>query len=545
MKVSKIFAKFLLMIMVVFSCLSVRAEAPESGTYYGNSTDYVQKIYNSNIVDRHGNQIGHIAAYIKKLRVNNEDKGYIYCIEPNKDNPESNEALTREELDDAGYMYLMRNGFPAKKPYDGTDKENYYVTQIAVWMYAYVVHGLKDGNKIAGTLIDSNGNQLDNYGKTSETEAIVEAAYKLYKGAKEAYDSDEAPATSVGLTLSATNNDLTLNGQYLMSPEVTVNLTGADTYKVTVVGGGYAADTNNNKKSTFNAGEKFKLISNGPKDTKLKAIVTASISIDKIYKYTPSGTSHQSLVYAYIDGTPKTVQKEISFTFQANRIPISKQDATTGQELPGATLVLKDQNGNVVELTEDNINKTNPWVSSTTPYELVLNPGQYVLEEMIQPKGYALQKQTVEFTVNADGTVAHPVVMTNEPLKGVDISKYEATGEEELPGATLEVHDKEGNLVDSWVSSTITHHVVLEPGSYTLTESIAPEGYLKSESVIEFTVLEDGSVATPVFMRNELIPVPITGSNRSLIVAIASFALIVTGTVMLLLSLKNRKKEEV
>ena len=164
---------------------------------------------------------------------------------------------------------------------------------------------------------------------------------------------------------------------------------------------------------------------------------------------------------------------------------------------------------------------------------------------MIQPKGYALQKQTVEFTVNADGTVAHPVVMTNEPLKGVDVSKYEATGEEDLPGATLEIHDTEGNLMDSWVSTTIPHHVVLEPGAYTLTESIAPEGYLKSESVIEFTVLEDGSVATPVFMRNELIPVPITGSNRSLIVAIASFALIITGTVMLLLSLKNKKKEEV
>ena len=111
MKVSKIFAKFLLMIMVVFSCLSVRAEAPTTGKYYGNSTDYVQKIYNNSIVDRHGNNVGHIEAYIKKLRVNNEDKGYLYCIEPNKDNPETNEDLTREELDDLGYMYLIKNGF--------------------------------------------------------------------------------------------------------------------------------------------------------------------------------------------------------------------------------------------------------------------------------------------------------------------------------------------------------------------------------------------------------------------------------------------------
>ncbi len=543
MKLSKIFSSFLLVIMLLFTCLQVSAAAPASGTYYGNSTDYVQKIYNSSIVDRHGNNIGHIETYIKKLRVNNEDQGYIYCIEPNKDNPSSGEALTREELDDKGYMYLMQNGFPNKRPYDGTDKENYYVTQIAVWMYAYVVHGLKDGTKIAGTLIDANGNKLTNYNQTAETDAIVEAAYKLYQGAKAAYDNNVTPPSSVGLTLSAANNDLTQNGQYLISPEVTVNMTGAETYKVTVVGGGYVVDTNNNQKNTFNAGEKFKVVSNGLKDTKLKAIVTASISTDKLYKYVPSGSNHQSLVYANIEGTPVSVQKEINFIFNAVRIPISKQDATTGTELAGATLVLKDNNGNVVELTEDNVDKTNPWVSTGTPYELVLNPGQYILEETMAPKGYALQKTAVTFTVNADGSVEHPVVMTNEPLKGVDISKREATGEEELPGATLEIRDSEGTLIETFESTTIPHHVVLEPGSYTLRETIAPEGYLKSESVIEFTVLEDGSVATPVFIRNELIPVPITGSTRSLIVAGVSFVLIITGTVMLLTSLKNKKRE--
>ena len=133
--------------------------------------------------------------------------------------------------------------------------------------------------------------------------------------------------------------------------------------------------------------------------------------------------------------------------------------------------------------------------------------------------------------------------MTNSPLKGINIGKYEATGEDNLPGATLEIRDKDGNLVDSWITSTIPHYVVLEPGSYKLTEAVAPEGYLKSDSVIEFTVLEDGSTATPVFIRNELIPVPITGSNKSLIIAVAGFVLIVTGTVMLLTSLRKRKNE--
>ena len=90
-------------------------------------------------------------------------------------------------------------------------------------------------------------------------------------------------------------------------------------------------------------------------------------------------------------------------------------------------------------------------------------------------------------------------LLVNTKLKGVDISKYEATGEVNLPGATLEVRDMEGNLIDSWVTTEEAHHVVLEPGSYKLTESVPPEGYLRSESVIEYTVLDDGIVENPLF----------------------------------------------
>ena len=539
MKVRKLFVS-LLTIVMIFSYSIVYAEAPTTGNYYENSTDYVQKIFNNSIVDKNGNNVGHIEAFIKKLKVNNEDKGYLYGIEPNKDRPSVNEELTREEVTDLGYIYLMKNGFPSKHIYDGTDKENYYVTQIAVWMYSYVVHGLKDGTKIATTLIDNNGNLLDNYNKNSETEALVEAAYKLYKGAKSAYDSNQVAPTDVELTLSTPNNDLLQNGQYLISPEVTVNVVGADTYKVTVVGGGYVVDTNNNKKNTFNANEKFKVVSNGLKDTNLKAIVSASISVDKLYKYN-SSNNKGSMLYASFDGTPKNVQKEVSFIFQANRVPISLKDSETGEELSGATLVLRDQNGNNITLTEDNMNKTNPWTTTGTSYALVLNPGNYVLEEMKAPTGYALNKTAVTFKVNADGTVSNEVVMKNTKLRGINISKYEATGEDNISGATLEIHDKDNNLVDSWVTTTMPHYVVLEPGSYKLTEKEPPEGYLKSDSVIEFTVLDDGSTSTPVFIRNELIPVPITGSNRPLIIAIAGATLIIVGTSLLVSCLKRRK----
>ena len=541
MKVRKAFISFLLMVMMVFSCLNVHAEAPTVGKYYENNTDYVQKIFNNSITDRTGNNIGHIEAFIAKLKVNDEDKGYLYNIEPNKDRPAVNSDLTREEINDLGYRYILKNGFPSKRPYDGTDKENYYVTQIAIWMYAYVVHGIKDGTVIANTLVDSNGNLLDNYNKNLETEALVEAAYNLFSGARKAHDDNIAPPTSVDLTLSAPNNDLVQNGQYLLSPEITVNLEGATSYKVTVVGGGYVVDVNNNKKSTFNANEKFKVASNGLKDTNLKATVTATISDETIYKYVPTG-GKGALLYTGVDGEEKSVQKDISFIFQANRVSISLLDSETKNNLSGATLVLKDSNGNNIVLTEDNNDKTNPWITTEEPYELVLNPGEYVLEEVKAPTNYALNKNTVRFKVKADGTVDQVPVMENTKLIGVNINKYEATGEENLAGATLEIHDKDGNLVDSWVSETMPHYVILNPGQYKLTEKDPPEGYLKTDSVIEFTVLEDGSTKTPVFIRNELIPVPITGSNRSLIIGAISLSLIIVGTVMLLKNIKIKKE---
>lgn len=85
---------------------------------------------------------------------------------------------------------------------------------------------------------------------------------------------------------------------------------------------------------------------------------------------------------------------------------ISKQDVATEKELPGASLVLKDSKGN----TRDEWN----WVSSDTPYLLKLEPGKYTLTETQAPEGYVLSEETVEFTVEEDGTVKEPVIMYNE-----------------------------------------------------------------------------------------------------------------------------------
>ena len=84
---------------------------------------------------------------------------------------------------------------------------------------------------------------------------------------------------------------------------------------------------------------------------------------------------------------------------------ISKQDVTTGKELPGATLQIIDENGNVVE----------EWVSTNEAHfiEGKLTAGkEYTLKEIIAPEGYEITNG-IKFTVNADGTVTE-VVMYDE-----------------------------------------------------------------------------------------------------------------------------------
>ena len=87
------------------------------------------------------------------------------------------------------------------------------------------------------------------------------------------------------------------------------------------------------------------------------------------------------------------------------KVKISKQDMTTGKELPGAKLQVLDESGKVVE----------EWTSTNKPHyiEAKLTAGKkYTLREVIAPNGY--EKATdISFTVNEKGEVTQ-VVMKDE-----------------------------------------------------------------------------------------------------------------------------------
>lgn len=160
-------------------------------------------------------------------------------------------------------------------------------------------------------------------------------------------------------------------------------------------------------------------------------------------------------------------------------VEMSKKDIA-GNELEGATIIVTNTK------TKNIIDK---WVSGKEPHRIqgLIEGETYVMHEEIAIDGY-VKATDIEFTVSKDKET-QKIEMID---KVVLVSKTDLVTGEELPGAELEVTDKEGNVIDKWTSTNEPHHVTgLEEGKeYTLTEKTCPYGYEVAES-INFVVTTD------------------------------------------------------
>ncbi len=267
-------------------------------------------------------------------------------------------------------------------------------------------------------------------------------------------------------------------------PDVTVTLNGTD---------GYSKDFILNAANDWTVTEKD-LPKYDEKGNEIKYTVTEAA----VTGYTSEVTN---VGYDFtVTNTYKTTPQQPEEP-KPTKVQISKQDITTGKELPGAHLKVVDKDGNTIK----------EWTSTEKPayFENVFKAGEtYTLIEETAPDGY-VKAEAVEFTVNADGTVTQ-VVMKDDTTK-VSISKKDITGDGELAGAKLQVKDSTGKVIDEWTSGTKPHEIngVLKAGEkYTLHEEAAPNGYAYA-SDIEFTVNKDGTVKT-VVMKDDTTKVSIS-----------------------------------
>ena len=143
------------------------------------------------------------------------------------------------------------------------------------------------------------------------------------------------------------------------------------------------------------------------------------------------------------------------------RTVVSKKSVTGEDELPGATLRVYDADGELVE----------EWVSGEEPHELTLLPGAYTLHEEMAPDGY-LVASDVAFEV-VEGIPVTKVEMVDD-LTRVEAWKVDAANGEPLAGATMQVVDEEGEVVEEWVSDGEPNLIeALAPGDYLLRTSCA------------------------------------------------------------------------
>lgn len=122
------------------------------------------------------------------------------------------------------------------------------------------------------------------------------------------------------------------------------------------------------------------------------------------------------------------------------------------------------------------------------PENTTANSGKYRIVELRPPQGYYLDAPDQEFEFVYQGAETSVIEMENtfeNDATSFFVSKRKLTGDEELPGATLTIQDKDGNVVRQWVSGDAPTEIrgLKFDTVYTLVETAAPNGYEVAESI--------------------------------------------------------------
>ena len=169
-----------------------------------------------------------------------------------------------------------------------------------------------------------------------------------------------------------------------------------------------------------------------------------------------------------------------------------------------------------------------------------LDLGDYTLKQIGAPDGVIVNNNPIYFSVT-DSNEVNVINFVNDFTK-VTISKKDMANSEEIEGAHLIIRDGNGQIVEEWTSSDNPHYIEKLPvGKYTLTETIAPDGYILNTSTIEFGVKSTGDIQNTTMFNSRLVKAPNTSSNSTYIYLVGAI-LIVIGSILMYISYNNKIK---
>lgn len=205
-------------------------------------------------------------------------------------------------------------------------------------------------------------------------------------------------------------------------------------------------------------------------------------SVDEYGKVSVGSTElkPEGLVYtAMITNTAE--EKEITL----------KKVSDTGEALTGATFRLSGEKSYILTTGSDGTAKI------SLPY------GDYILEEVIAPDGYVLssEKQALNLSdsglkLNGKAVSGLTVTLKNQPVTfALTLHKRDASTGKALSGATFKIT---GNSYTKTVTADAlgnTETIKLRPGTYGITETATPSGYIRPLGGWTLTVERDGNMS--------------------------------------------------
>lgn len=186
------------------------------------------------------------------------------------------------------------------------------------------------------------------------------------------------------------------------------------------------------------------------------------------------------------------------------KIGVYKLDATdNGRALAGAVFEVRDASGKLFDTI-----KTNGGGYAET---IELPVGVYKVKEITPPAGFILSDEVKTITLTTEDKETSVFERENKANE-VTITKTDLTTEAAVPGATVEIYDKDSKQFYKGVTDKDGKITIKElpAGEYTFKETICPDGYALNTEVFTFSIDNYGKVTGTTSFTDEPITLTVT-----------------------------------